>query len=32
VQREDRGRFRKEGKPTGRYYQYQLPADWAIVP
>jgi hypothetical protein len=32
VQREDRGRFRKEGRPTGRFYHYQLPADWAIVP
>jgi hypothetical protein len=32
VQREDRGRFRKAGQPTGRYYRYQLPADWTIVP
>ena len=32
VEREDRGRIRKAGRPTGRYYQYQLPAEWAIVP
>ena len=32
VQREDRGRIRKAGRPTGVYYHYQLPAEWAIVP
>jgi hypothetical protein len=32
VQREDRGRIRREGRPTGRFYHYQLPAEWVILP
>lgn len=32
VRREDRGRIRKSGHPTGQFYSYQLPANWQIVP
>lgn len=28
----DRGRIRKEGRPTSRFYRYDLPAEWSIVP
>jgi hypothetical protein len=30
--RQDRGRLRRNGKPLGRFYAYELPADWSIVP
>lgn len=30
--RRDRGRLRRGGKPIGRYYAYELPPSWAIVP
>ncbi len=26
------GRVRQDGKPTGRLYRYELPAEWAILP
>ena len=32
VQRADRGRIRRDGRPTGHYYHYELPPEWAIVP
>jgi hypothetical protein len=32
VQREDRGRVRKNGRVTGRFYEYRLPVDWQILP
>jgi hypothetical protein len=32
VQREDRGRVRKNGRFTGRYYTYHLPPDWQVIP
>jgi hypothetical protein len=32
VQREDRGRVRKNGRFTGRYYTYRLPPDWQVIP
>ena len=28
----DRGRIRKDGKPTSRFYRYDLPSEWSIVP
>jgi hypothetical protein len=30
--RSDRGRIRKENRPTSRFYRYELPREWAIVP
>jgi hypothetical protein len=30
--RQDRGRLRRGGKPIGRYYAYELPPNWDIVP
>ncbi len=32
LQRSDRGRIRRDGKPVPTYYSYELPADWSIVP
>ena len=32
VQREDRGRLRRQGRPVQTFYHYQLPAAWRIVP
>lgn len=32
LQRSDRGRIRLQGKPVNRYYDYELPDEWAIVP
>lgn len=32
VQRADRGRVRRQGKPTPLLYHYRLPAEWRIVP
>jgi hypothetical protein len=32
IQRCDRGRIRDRGRPTGRFYHYQLPDSWEIVP
>jgi len=32
LQRSDRGRVRRNGKPTQTFYSYTLPADWSIVP
>ena len=32
VLREDRGRVRKNGRVTGRFYEYRLPFDWQIIP
>lgn len=32
LERSDRGRVRRDGKPTTTYYNYALPADWTIVP
>jgi hypothetical protein len=28
----DRGRIRNQGRPTGRFYRYELPDSWSIVP
>ena len=30
--RRDRGRIRRDGRPTRALYRYELPADWSIVP
>ena len=30
--RSDRGRIRKDNRPTSRFYRYDLPSDWSIVP
>ena len=32
LQRSDRGRVRRDGKPTQTFYTYTLPSDWSIVP
>lgn len=32
LQRSDRGRIRRDGKPVPTFYRYELPADWSIVP
>jgi hypothetical protein len=32
IEREDRGRVRKKGRVTGRYYDYRLPPDWQVLP
>ena len=32
VRREDRGRIRRQGRPTRDLYRYVLPPDWSIVP
>jgi hypothetical protein len=32
LMRSDRGRIRVGSRPTGRFYRYELPQDWAIVP
>ncbi len=32
VRREDRGRVRHAGRPTGQFYDYELPPNWQIVP
>lgn len=32
LERSDRGRVRRDGKPTTTYYSYALPAEWTIVP
>jgi hypothetical protein len=32
LQRTDRGRIRMNGKPVNRYYRYELPEEWSIVP
>src|SRR5690242_19041543 len=32
IQREDRGRVRKNGRVTGRFYDYRLPPDWQVLP
>lgn len=32
LQRSDRGRVRRDGKPVPTFYSYELPADWSIVP
>lgn len=32
VQRIDRGRLRRDGKPTTLLYHYKLPDEWRIVP
>ncbi len=32
LQRSDRGRIRRNGKPTRALYHYELPPDWSIVP
>jgi hypothetical protein len=32
LQRKDRGRLRRDGRPVRAYYWYELPADWSIVP
>lgn len=32
LQRKDRGRLRRDGRPVRAYYSYELPADWSIVP
>ncbi len=32
VQREDRGRVRRQGEPIPVLYRYSLPEDWRIVP
>lgn len=32
LQRSDRGRIRVDGKPTRRFYRYDLPGSWRIVP
>jgi hypothetical protein len=30
--RQDRGRVRRDGKPLSRFYRYELPDEWSIVP
>jgi hypothetical protein len=30
--RSDRGRIRMDNRPTGRFYRYDLPNEWTIVP
>lgn len=32
LQRTDRGRVRRNGKPTRMLFRYRLPSDWALVP
>jgi len=32
LERRDRGRVRRDGKPVATYYSYELPATWSIVP
>jgi hypothetical protein len=32
LERSDRGRVRRDGKPTTTFYNYALPAEWTIVP
>jgi hypothetical protein len=32
LQRRDRGRLRRDGRPVRAFYSYELPADWRIVP
>jgi hypothetical protein len=32
VRRQDRGRMRREGEPTGAFYHYRLPEDWSLLP
>lgn len=32
LRRTDRGRVRRNGKPTRMLFRYRLPSDWAIVP
>ncbi len=32
LQRKDRGRLRRDGRPVRAYYSYELPPDWSIVP
>jgi hypothetical protein len=32
VERSDRGRLRRDGRPVQTYYYYDLPAAWRIVP
>lgn len=32
LQRVDRGRLRRDGRPVRAYYRYALPDDWTIVP
>jgi hypothetical protein len=32
LQREDRGRMRRNGRPVQVFYNYELPEEWSIVP
>lgn len=32
IQRADRGRMRRNGRPVQLFYHYDLPPEWAIVP
>jgi hypothetical protein len=32
LQRKDRGRLRRDGRPVRAMYSYELPPDWSIVP
>lgn len=32
VLRKDRGRIRVDGRPTRRYFRYELPNEWQILP
>jgi hypothetical protein len=32
VQRQDRGRLRRDGRPVQTFYHYDLPAEWRILP
>jgi hypothetical protein len=32
LQRRDRGRLRRDGRPVRALYSYELPAEWSIVP
>jgi hypothetical protein len=32
LERSDRGRVRRNGKPVSTFYSYSLPDDWSIVP
>jgi len=32
LMRSDRGRVRSDSRPTGRYYRYELPTEWTLVP
>lgn len=32
LQRKDLGRMRRDGRPIGQLYRYELPEDWSLLP